>query len=473
MIKKLVLSFVFTAFGAATMMAGGLLTNTNQSASFLRQISQDATIDITSNIHNPAGAAFLSNGFHLSLNLQNAKQTREVDTTFPLFAYNFNNNKPTHFYKGDAYAPVIPSFQFAYVKDKWSVSANFALNGGGGKCEYDEGLGTFEALYAAQIYSSVAAALGQTNAAYGSTLAFGGYDINAYMKGRQYYFGFAVGGTYKITNNLAGYVGLRGVYATCNYNGWVEDAKAKIVAGSSPVDAAIISTVQQQVDGQLAQAALSLNCDQKGFGVTPIIGIDWKINEHWNVAAKYEFKTRLRLKNKTEMNDYTAQVAQSNATLGQFADGKKVASDVPAFFAVGAQYSPISKLRINAGYHFYDDCHATAYGDKHELIDGGTWEITGGAEYDICKLVTISAGWQTTNYDLSDAYMNDLSFTTSSNSVGGGVRLNVSQRTSIDLGYMQTFYSTRDVTTATQAGEKKDSYTRTNRVLGIGFSLKF
>ena len=472
MIKKLVFGFVFTAFGAATMMAGGLLTNTNQSASFLRQISQDATIDITSNIHNPAGAAFLSNGFHLSLNLQNAKQTREVDTTFPLFAYNFNN-KPTHFYKGDAYAPVIPSFQFAYVKDKWSVSANFALNGGGGKCEYDEGLGTFEALYAAQIYSSVAAALGQTNAAYGSTLAFGGYDINAYMKGRQYYFGFAVGGTYKITNNLAGYVGLRGVYATCNYNGWVEDAKAKIVAGSSPVDAAIISTVQQQVDGQLAQAALSLNCDQKGIGVTPIIGIDWKINEHWNVAAKYEFKTRLRLKNKTEMNDYTAQVAQSNATLGQFADGKKVASDVPAFFAVGAQYSPISKLRINAGYHFYDDCHATAYGDKHELIDGGTWEITGGAEYDICKLVTISAGWQTTNYDLSDAYMNDLSFTTSSNSVGGGVRLNVSQRTSIDLGYMQTFYSTRDVTTATQAGEKKDSYTRTNRVLGIGFNLKF
>lgn len=473
MIKKLVLSFVFTAFGAATMMAGGLLTNTNQSASFLRQISQDATIDITSNIHNPAGAAFLSNGFHLSLNLQNAKQTREVDTTFPLFAYNFNNNKPTHFYKGDAYAPVIPSFQFAYVKDKWSVSANFALNGGGGKCEYDEGLGTFEALYAAQIYSSVAAALGQTNAAYGSTLAFGGYDINAYMKGRQYYFGFAVGGTYKITNNLAGYVGLRGVYATCNYNGWVEDAKAKIVAGSSPVDAAIISTVQQQVDGQLAQAALSLNCDQKGFGVTPIIGIDWKINEHWNVAAKYEFKTRLRLKNKTEMNDYTAQVAQSNATLGQFADGKKVASDVPAFFAVGAQYSPISKLRINAGYHFYDDCHATAYGDKQELIDGGTWEITGGAEYDICKLVTISAGWQTTNYDLSDAYMNDLSFTTSSNSIGGGIRLNVTERTSIDLGYMQTFYSTRDVVTETQAGKKTDSYTRTNRVIGLGFNLKF
>ena len=473
MIKKLVLSFVFTAFGAATMMAGGLLTNTNQSASFLRQISQDATIDITSNIHNPAGAAFLSNGFHLSLNLQNAKQTREVDTTFPLFAYNFNNNKPTHFYKGDAYAPVIPSFQFAYVKDKWSVSANFALNGGGGKCEYDEGLGTFEALYAAQIYSSVAAALGQTNAAYGSTLAFGGYDINAYMKGRQYYFGFAVGGTYKITNNLAGYVGLRGVYATCNYNGWVEDVKAKVVPGTSPVDAAIISTVQQQVDGQLAQAALSLNCDQKGFGVTPIIGIDWKINEHWNVAAKYEFKTRLRLKNKTEMNDYTAQVAQSNATLGQFADGKKVASDVPAFFAVGAQYSPISKLRINAGYHFYDDCHATAYGDKQELIDGGTWEITGGAEYDICKLVTISAGWQTTNYDLSDAYMNDLSFTTSSNSIGGGIRLNVTERTSIDLGYMQTLYSTRDVVTETQAGKKTDSYTRTNRVIGLGFNLKF
>ena len=39
MIKKLVFGFVFTAFGAATMLEGGLLTNTNQSASFLRQIS--------------------------------------------------------------------------------------------------------------------------------------------------------------------------------------------------------------------------------------------------------------------------------------------------------------------------------------------------------------------------------------------------------------------------------------------------
>ena len=473
MIKKLVIGFVFTAFGAATMMAGGLLTNTNQSASFLRQISQDATIDITSNINNPAGAAFLDNGFHLSINLQNAKQTREVDTTFPLFAYNINNNQPTHLYKGDAYAPVLPSFQLAYVKDRWSVSTNFAVNGGGGKCEYDNGLGTFEALYASQIYSNVAKALAQTNAAYGSTLAFGGYDINAYMKGRQYYFGFAVGGTYKITENLAGYVGLRGVYANCNYNGWVEDATAKIVAGTSPVDAAIISTVQQKLDGQLSQTALSLNCDQKGFGVTPIIGIDWKINEQWNLAAKYEFKTRIRLENKTEMNAYTTQEAQSNPTLGQFADGKKVAGDIPAFFAIGAQYSPISQLRINAGYHFYDDCHATAYGDKQKGIDSGTWEITAGAEYDICNFVTVSAGWQTTNYNLSDAYMNDLSFTTSSNSVGGGVRLNVSSRASIDLGYMQTLYSTRDVTTATQAGDKKDSYTRTNRVLGIGFNLKF
>ena len=42
---------------------------------------------------------------------------------------------------------------------------------------------------------------------------------------------------------------------------------------------------------------VTLNCDQTGFGVTPIIGIDWKINDQWNLAAKYEFKTRIRLKN--------------------------------------------------------------------------------------------------------------------------------------------------------------------------------
>lgn len=470
MIKKQLISLALAGISTATAIAGGLLTNTNQNAAFLRQLSQEAVIDITGAYMNPAGVAFLKKGFHLSLNIQNAKQNRDITTTFPLFKSNISNPNPTHKFEGDAKAPVIPSFQAAYVADRWSVGACFALMGGGGKCEFDNGLGSFESLYSSQIISGVNGALQAANMA--EHLSFGGYDMNAYMKGRQYFFGVTLGGTYKITNNLAAYVGLRGVIASCNYNGWVTDINAKLVA-TSPVDEAYQQAVEQQINAQLEASSISLNADQTGFGVAPIIGIDWKINNHWNVAAKYEFRTHFCLKNKTEMNDYAAMLAQQNPVLGQFADGSKIAADVPGFLTVGAMYSPIKELRINAGYHYFDDKNAVQYGDKQELVNGGTWEVLAGVEYDLCKWVTVSAGWQTTNYDLADGHLSDLSFVTSSHSVGAGVRVNVTNRTSVDLGWMQTFYKTRDVVTPTPVGDKVDHYYRTNRVLGLGVNIAF
>ena len=54
---------------STSAFAGGLMTNTNQNASFLRQMSQDAIIDVTGMYANPAGTAFLEEGFHLSLNV--------------------------------------------------------------------------------------------------------------------------------------------------------------------------------------------------------------------------------------------------------------------------------------------------------------------------------------------------------------------------------------------------------------------
>lgn len=479
-------------------MAGGLVTNTNQNAAFLRQLSQEAIIDITGLYMNPAGTAFLTPGGHISVNIQNAKQSRDIETTFPLFKLNQGKDGATHCFDGDAYAPVIPSIQYSHNWEKWSLNANFALGGGGGKCEFDQGLGSFEALYAGQLYQMIPAAVNaqlpmmaaatlmqvgmpaaqaQALAAKGDyTSQLTGYTLNAYMKGRQYYFGLSLGATYKVREDLALFAGLRGVYATNNYNGYVQDIKAQYAfAINLPAVEGLLPA--QCIDGageqELADNSLALNTDQTGFGLTPILGIDWRINEHWNVAAKYEFKTRLRLENKSEMNDFAAQTAQTNSVLGQFADGTKVAADIPSFLTVGVQYSPIQALRLQTGFHYYGDKSATQYGNKQDNIDGNTWEITAGVEYDVCKWLTLSCGWQTTQYDLADAYMNDLSFVTNSNSWGCGARLNLAEKWALDLGFMQTLYQDRTVKTPTAAGEKIDVYSRTNRVLGIGLNYCF
>lgn len=493
------------ALVAPSLMAGGLVTNTNQNAAFLRQLSQDAIIDITGLYANPAGTAFLSPGAHVSFNIQNARQNRDISTSFPLFAYNTGNRSTTHDFRGEAYAPVIPSIQFSYNWERWSINANFALGGGGGKCEFDQGLGSFEALYSGQIAQLVPAAVkGQLPGmvtqgimaagvpqSYAEMLAatgtydaqLTGYSLNAYMKGRQYYFGLSLGATYKVNDQLALFGGLRAVYATNNYNGYVQDVKAQYAyAYDVPAQTQLGfpgTSAQGTGEQDLNDNTLTLNADQTGFGLTPMLGIDWRINEHWNLAAKYEFKTRLRFENKSEMNQFAAATAESNPVLGQFKDGSSIAADIPSVFTAGVQYSPIEPLRLNAGFHWYGDKQATQYANKQDLIDNDTWELTAGAEYDVCRWLTLSAGWQMTTYGLSDAYMNDLSFTTNSNSWGVGARINFTERLNLDLGFMQTLYQDRTVDTVAgqlptgQSLIKSDTYSRTNRVLGIGLNFKF
>ena len=135
--------------------AGGLLTNTNQHAAFLRMLSRGATFEIDGALSNPAGLAFLPNdGFHIGLSIQSAFQTRNIDASF--YTYNgiaMNNGAPVivdgkpvptksdapfnKYYKGKAAAPVIPSLFAAYKKGDWTISGFFAITGGGGKASSD------------------------------------------------------------------------------------------------------------------------------------------------------------------------------------------------------------------------------------------------------------------------------------------------------------------------------------------------
>ena len=178
--KKILAAFVGTAVSSVTF-AGGLLTNTNQNVAFLRNPARDAAIGIDGVYSNPAGVVFLPEGFHVSLNFQSAYQTREVTSTFAPFAYGVGNGgESVKLFKGDAKAPVVPSLQAAYNRGRWSYSFNFAIGGGGGKCAFEDGLGSFE---------SQAALLPLL----GSAMGINSYSMDSYMRGRQYYYGFQVG----------------------------------------------------------------------------------------------------------------------------------------------------------------------------------------------------------------------------------------------------------------------------------------
>lgn len=464
---------------SAPAMAGGLLTNTNQNAAFLRNFAQEGTITLTSLYANPAGTAFLSNGWHLSINSQTAFQTRSIATTFAPFAMNRENPNTTHNFKGEAKAPVIPSLSFTYNHDKWSVSGHVGLIGGGGKCQFNEGLGSFEAAYSSLMKKMVPGMV--TNAmiangvpasqaeAIGKTAECTGYSMSSFMKGRNYYFGLQLGATYKFTKNLAGFVGLRGVYGNNNYSGVVDPTVVHYHIGYNDVNGS----------APLNEYGIALNCDQEGFGISPIIGLDWKINNHWNVSAKYEAPTKIKLKNSSQVIANETVLLQAGSILGQFEDGKKVREDLPGLLAIGAQYSLNENVRFSAAFHEYFDKSSTKDGftnagiafNKNDLIDHNTWEFMAGAEWRFHKLFTVSASWQRTKYGVSDEYMSDLSFNNSANSLGVGFRIHPSKLFNIDLGYMHTFYQDRTVDSKVGPLAKTDKYSRTSKAFGIGFNF--
>lgn len=534
---------------SSATFAGGLLTNTNQHVAFNRMMSREASIGIDGVYYNPAGVVFMGEGSHLAINWQAAWQTRTINNDYKLFTNNVNNPTTPRDFKGKAVAPVIPSFQYAYNKGRWSLQGNFALTGGGGKCTFDNGLGSFEKIvsetamgaiglagaidYAANkilvpgsinpdgtINSANFKPMFTRNDAFGND---GKYSFNSYMHGRQYYFGLSAGAAYKVTDNFSVYAGLRGIYATCNYYGYVEDIKV----GNMPL--------YQVLDPSKENSAnIELSCDQSGIGFTPMLAVDYKTGR-WNFSAKYEFKTRMRLKNKSvnqlpsignlddnlknQMNKLftgtfmaagmpqeqamikaeqasqavladknvvatTAALKQQfdskiDKAIGEYADGKKIAGDIPSLLTVGVGYSPIDELRINVGFHWFDDYNATSYNNRNKLLKKrGTLEFNAGVEYDVTKKITVSTGWQNTNYGLTDEYMDDKSFVVGSNSVGLGGVYHITKKLDFSVAYFHTFYdhvkTSEEVTLAPGKTVTYNSdYTRNNSAFAAGVNITF
>ena len=323
------------------------------------------------------------------------------------------------------------------------------------------------------------------------------------MHGRQYYYGLSVGAAYKINDHFSAFAGVRGVYASCNYYGYVENIKV----GAMPL--------YQVLDPTKENAAnIELSCDQSGIGFTPIIGVDYQTGR-WNFSAKYEFKTRMRLKNKsvnqipsignladnlrkayiaggvpeqTAENILNNKIVQSamlqlktefdtkiDEALGEYEDGKKIAADIPAYLTIGAGYSPVDAVRINVGFHWFDDKNATSYNKRNKLLKRGTLEYNAGVEVDVCKKITLSTGWQSTNYGISDEYMDDKSFVTSSNSAAIGGVYHISKKMDLNVAYFHTFYQHKKTSEEVNTGTVyyNSDYTRNNNVFAVGLDINF
>ena len=495
--KKIVAIALLALVSVSPAMAGGILTNTNQNVAFLRNPAREGAIGIDGVYSNPAGVAFLKDGLHMSFNWQAAFQTRTIDTTSPYFEIGAKNNgSAVKSYEGTARAMFIPSVQAAYnYKKKWSFQANFSVTGGGGKCEFVDGLGSFENAVG-QIAHNLKG-LGVTN-----------YDCAGYMQGKQYYFGFTLGAAYKITENLSVYGGMRILYGIASYKAKISDIMVKTVgnedyqtfgafltekmdnlkltqyaleqagATGTPTYAKVVGTMQSLDKLEAYRNGVNLLSNQSGTGVAPILGADFKYGK-FNFAVKYEFRTKMAMKNESTVDKVYAIDA-----VNTYLDDSKVREDQPSLLALGVQYTPVQSVRINAGYHhFYDKnakktyfVNSVRYDNKNSQLKKGTDEYLGGVEVDITKKITASAGFQITKYGNTDEFINDISFVVNSWSFGLGAKYQLTDKVALQAAFFQTNYdkyTTQAVMIEEPKGMFQNTFTRTNRVLAIGADIDF
>lgn len=440
----------------STAHSGGLMTNTNYHIAFDRMFARGATFDIDAAFSNPAGLAWGHEGWQLSLNFQKPFQNRDIETTFPLLAAQYGSQ--THLYEGKASAPIVPALFASYKKDRWALSTMIGIVGSGGFVKYDEGVPMFNVMLASMLY--------------GKGITPDQYNLDSQMKGKQYIYGGQLNFTYRFIDCLSGAVGLRVNY----YDGYY---RGHVIADGHPLF------------GDLA--ALRLDVDQRGWGFTPLVSVNFHKGP-LTLAAKYEFRTKISTENKTNELDAAlgtnlqAYLAANDpatlqtiaTTLGSkttpYQDGVKTRYDMPALLSVAVGYEFMPQLRGCLEYHFFDDKNAHMANDRQKELTHGTHEILAGVEWDINKTFTVSCGGQRTDYGLSDSYQQNTSFACDSYSVGLGGAVNITDKLRLNVSYFCSLYSDYKVESDNylNTGLKgSDNYSRTNNVFGIGIDYRF
>ncbi|HPT11907.1 MAG TPA: hypothetical protein PLP69_04740 [Bacteroidales bacterium] len=493
--KKILTVFLFSAL-SASLFAGGLVTNTNQSAMFVRLQSRNGSIAPDAVYYNPAGLTRLGDGLHLSINNQVISQTRTITTDYPYL----HNSK----YTGKVFAPIFPGIYATYNYKKFAFSFGFNPVGGGGGAKFNDGLPMIE-----MSPSDLVPAL--------SAKGVTDYRLNEYFEGKSVFFGYQAGVSYKINEILSVYAGLRYVTAKNTYTGhmtgielynfggggtWTRaDAIMTGIATSASTAAtsttgivnagyggltlaqcvsnSIITqgqadaltagltalggsptgttTVSQYNTAFLTYAAKynasatllgdqSADVTQTGSGIAPIVGVNISLANKLNIGLKYEFKTPLTVTNDTKA-DFITGFTQTGTPVTMFPDGAKTIQDMPAMLAGGFEFRPTGKLMITGSANYYFDKDVDYDGSESvdiNQIDKNFTEYALGIEYALTSNLRGSIGWLGTYSGVNSNYNSELRYNTSTNSIGGGFGYSLTNMIDINIAASYTMYDTAD-----------------------------
>ena len=455
--KKIIL-FVTSCLALFTLNAGGLLTNQNQSASYMRMPARTASTDGDAVFYNPAGLSVIDNGLLISVSNQFLWQTRTIADSYPaLHGSEFEGKMQT---------PIFPTVYAAYKTGNWVFSFGFNPTAGGGSVKFDNGIPMLEVPIAA--LPGTVSSLG---------IPTSDYSMEAMMDGKSIMFGYQAGVTYKIGDMFGVFGGCRMVSASNSYEGYLRNIMINpMVYNPNPGQMISASAFFNAIGQSEIGASLtdqSLNVKQKGTGYTPILGFNFNL-KGLNVGLKYEFNTKLTVKNQTSSNAFD-----------MYPDGQELRSDIPALLSIGASYDVVPEMKLSFGYlHYFDknavmqswDARTRTVLNKADYIDKNTSEYLAGIEWKVCEKLVLSSGYQYSKPGPSEKYQNDISHSIANLTAGIGFAYKICEKATINVGGLMSFYDKFKTRYAQPEGSNifyNRTYDRTSKGFAIGLDLKF
>jgi hypothetical protein len=428
---KRIMTFFGAALVAGSLFAGGLVTNTNQSARYTRLQSRNASTGIDAVYYNPAGLTKLGNGFYLSLNNQTVGQTKSILNNYP-----YLNGTPKE-YTGKVSAPFFPGAYAAFNAGRLSISAGFNPIGGGGGAIYENGLPSFE-MGIADLVPKLAS----------QGIPVSAYSADIFFEGKSAYFGYQLNAAYRVADWLSVAAGLRLVTASNSYNGYLKNIKINpnypnfgagytggmvlasdfftsgatflngLSAGASQYASALLGIVNsgagsvglsngtaaglsaaqvtqiQQLVGAAGQSPGSLTIAQAQAvlqAAAPVFavkasamtanaaatqdilvdatkaGMGYTPTISVNIAAADNLNFAVRYDFQTRLELTTT--VNDNKSGGIFTDGGKTIADMPAMLAAGFEYKPVNKLLVTASMNYYFDKNVDYDGSSDIIIN--------------------------------------------------------------------------------------------------------
>jgi len=419
-----------------------IITNTNQSATYLRLLARNASYTIDAVYYNPAGLTKLQDGFHFAFHNQTISQEKTINNQFPLF----NRSE----FVGKVSVPIFPNFYAVYKKGKFALSFGFGPNAGGGSADYANGLPSFESNYA--MLPLLVSSFGIPTTQYSADINFSGSSI---------YSGFQLNASYAVSDIFSVAGGVRMISAKNTYEGSISNVRINpehplLNPGGGLMSAVQFFTMISQPGYAASVSDLSVDTVQTGTAFTPILSLCLTPMDGLVIAARYEFNTNLELTNDTVIDP-----------TGLFPDGVKTRADIPAILGFGVEYAVMPTLRFMAAFNTYFDKQANWEGAE-AFVDSNSYDIAVGAEYDISKAILISAGYMRTVVGVGAGYQSDMSHALSSSTIGFGCQVKILPQLDFDLGLIFVTYDEDSIYIPYVLGLYEETYNRSTIAIAVG-----